>query len=392
MDLETPGRHVRQAPEPAPVSGLGGVHAGTSDLELTPERVRVRRQRKRGPWRRFKGFVRRHKALSVIVVVALVLLAIIIGWLLWLDHKLDDIDRFPFHPGGERPAKVGKAENILLIGVDDPTGNGGLFDDLASGSWTPGKFRSDAIMLLHIAADRKSAQVVSIPRDSFVDVPDRGRTKINAAFSDGGPEELAEVVESLTDVYVDHAMVIDFEDFGDMTTALGGVDVVIPETVTDTQNNVTWEKGPTRLQGDRAVLYVRQRYGLPRGDFDRVQRQQNILRAMLEKVASAGTLANPLRVTNLVDELKDFIAVDQEFTPSQMRSLAISSRGLRPGSMRFVTVPVTGTPTIDGASVVTLDLDKTHDLFDALERDRFEDWLASNADGVDQLPPAGQVR
>ena len=385
MDLQTTGRHERDVPVP------GGAHAGPSDLEPTAP-VRVRRTRRRGPWRRFKRFVRHHKALSVIFLVALVLVALIIGWLLWLNHKLADIERFPFEPGGDRPVAVGSAQNILLIGVDDPADQGGLFTDLSSGKWTPGKFRSDAIMVLHISGDRHSAQLVSIPRDSFVDVPGLGRTKINASFSDGGPEELAQVVESLSDLRIDHAVLIDFQHLADMTTAMGGVDVVVPEAVTDPRNGYTWEQGPLHLEGDLAVAYVRQRYGMPRGDFDRIQRQQNVLRAMLDKVASAGTLANPLRVTKLVTELASFVAVDDGFTPSQMRSLAISSRGIRPANMRFVTVPVTGTPTIDGASVVTIDLDETADLFDAVETDRFEDWYQENADRIDELPPAGQVR
>ena len=97
------------------------------------------------------------------------LLAILIAWLLWLNHKLGDIERFPFEPGGDRPVAVGEAQNILLIGVDDPADQGGLFEDLSSDTWTPGKFRSDAIMVLHISGDRRSAQLVSIPRDSFVD-------------------------------------------------------------------------------------------------------------------------------------------------------------------------------------------------------------------------------
>jgi LCP family protein required for cell wall assembly len=387
MDLQTPGRHARAVPVPEP----GGAHAGLSELEPTT-RVRVRRSRQRGPWRRFKRFVRHHKALSVIVVVALVLLAIIVGWLLWLDHKLDDIERFPFEPGGTRPAAVGSAQNILLIGVDDPDGEGGLFDDLATGSWTPGKFRSDAVMVLHVSGDRRSAQLVSIPRDSFVDVPDRGRTKINAAFSDGGPAELAEVVESLGHLRIDHAVVIDFEHLAGMTSAMGGVDVYQPEDVTDPRNGYTWQKGPLHLEGDQAVWYVRQRYGMPRGDFDRIQRQQNVLRAMLDKVASAGTLANPFRITRLVTELASFVAVDDGFTSSEMRSLAVSSRNIRPANMRFVTVPVTGTPTIDGASVVTLDLDQTAELFDALAADRFEDWYQDHSEAVDELPPVGQVR
>jgi LCP family protein required for cell wall assembly len=384
MDLRTEGRGANHDAVVAPTADPGALPA---------ERRRVRsRRRHRGPWRRFKSFVRRHKALAIIFVTALLLLAILIGWLLWLNTKLGDIERFPFEVGGTRPAKVGNAENILLIGVDDPTGQGGLFDDLASGDWTPGKWRSDAIMVLHIAGDRGSAQLVSIPRDSFVDVPDRGRDKINSAFSDGGPDELAQVVESLSDIYIDHAVVIDFEHLADMTTALGGVDVYQPEDVTDPRNGYTWRKGPLHLEGDQAVWYVRQRYGMPRGDFDRIQRQQNVLRAMLDKTASAGTLANPFRVTQLVTELASFVAVDDGFTPSAMRSLAISSRGIRPANMRFVTVPVTGTPTIDGASVVTLDLDETADLFDAVEKDRFEDWLQQNSGDIDQLPPVGQVR
>ena len=412
MEEDTGGRHLRTLPEPeteerpagrraddrppAPEPGdappeAGGAHAAAPELEPT-ERVRVRRQRKRGPWHRAKRFVREHKALSVIFIVALLLLAILIGWLWWLNHKLGEIDRFPLDVGGNRPAKVGNAENILLIGVDDPEGKGGLFDDLASGHWTPGKFRSDAIMVLHISGDRESAQLVSIPRDSFVDVPDAGRTKINAAFSYGGPSELTQVVESLSDIRIDHAVVIDFQHLADMTTALGGIDVIQPEDVTDPRNGYTWQKGPLHLEGEKAVWYVRQRYGMPRGDLDRIQRQQNVLRAMLDKVASAGTLANPFRVTKLVTQLASFVAVDDAFTPSEMRSLAISSRGIRPANMRFVTVPVTGTPTIDGASVVTLDLGKTADLFNAMENDHFEDWYEQNSTGIDSLPPAGQVR
>src|SRR5262249_44379808 len=114
-----------------------GRHAGATDVSEPGDapvpdpqptvRVRVRRPGQRGPGPRFKEFLRRHKALSVIVLVALLLLAILIAWLLWLNHRLGDIDRFPLEPGGARPADIGNAENILLVGVDDPAGKGGLF-------------------------------------------------------------------------------------------------------------------------------------------------------------------------------------------------------------------------------------------------------------------------
>jgi LCP family protein required for cell wall assembly len=381
MDDELPtGTQAVVVVEPEPVDGR---HASATVPEAPPLRRRRRRSK-------VKRFVRRHRALVVIFTVVLVLLVALAGWLLWLNSQIGAITRFPYDPGST-PGVAGNAQNILLIGVDDPEAKEDLFAKLASGQWTPGEFRSDAIMVLHVDADRQSAEVISIPRDSFVDVPDHGRTKINAAFSYGGPSELAQVVSQVTGVRMDHAMVIDFTHFSDLTSALGGVDLYIPQTVTDPESGITWHHGPIHLQGHQALEYVRQRVGLPRGDFDRIQRQQNLLRALFDKTASAGTLANPIRVTNLVDQLRGFVAVDAGSTPGYLRSLAISSRHLRSSTTRFLTIPTTGTPTIDGASVVTIDETAVRTLFTAVAHDRFDDWFQQQT-SVDQLPPEGQVK
>ena len=218
--------------------------------------------------------------------------------------------------------------NFLLVGVDDGHGTD-LREMLESGDWTPGVFRSDTIMVLHLNEDRSAAQLVSIPRDSYVPIEGHGTTKINASFSYGGPDLLAKTVEDYTGIYLDHIAVIDLDGFAGVTKAIGGVDVYVPQTVTNTITDDSWTKGTHHLEGDEALRYVRQRYGLPGGDFDRIQRQQNFLRSVLDKVVSNGVLANPFKLTSLVRELSSLLVVDDEFSAGTMRSMALSSRGLR---------------------------------------------------------------
>lgn len=355
-----------------------------TDLQVPePEPVR----RRPTPRRRISRTLRRHPALSVIGILVLVLAVLVGSWVVYLNHELDDVPRFDAHlDRPDRPARVpGDGVNILLVGVDDGSG-ADLHQMLQADTWQPGVFRSDTIVVLHISADRTQAQLVSIPRDSFVDVPGHGRTKINAAFSYDGPRLLAETVENLTGAYIDHVMVVDFAGFEGVTRTLGGVDVYIPETVTDTARDYTWTRGVHHLEGADALLYVRQRHGLPRGDFDRIDRQQNLIRAMLDKLVTRGTIGNPFKVASLAGQLGDFVSFDSTLTTGVIRSLGLSARKLRTQAVRFVTVPVTGTPTIAGQSVVTLDLAATQDLFTAVEDDDFDAWAVKNPTLLHELP------
>lgn len=255
--------------------GDGGLGAGTWDEEEGEEPPPRKR---RTPWRR---------ALIVLLVSALALGLAGAGVVWFLAERyLGNVDRIEDVFSGldpeERPPPVARppgAEDdpvtVLLVGADraDPGAVGG----------GPGT-RSDVIMLLRISADRQHIQLVSIPRDSWVSIPDRGMGKINSAYATGGPQSLIRTVERLTRVRVDHFADLDFAGFQEITDALGGVEVQVAETITT--QGVTFAEGPNRLDGRQALIYVRQRTGLAGGDLGRVQRQQNYLRAMMSTSCS----------------------------------------------------------------------------------------------------------
>lgn len=325
------------------------------------------------------------------IAAVVLLLLITAGWLVYLNSRLGDVPRFDAGLSRpDRPARVpGPAQNILLAGIDDGQGTD-LLEALKPGRWRPGVFRSDAIMVLHIDPSRDLAQLVSIPRDSYVPVAGLGTTKINAALSAGGPALLVKTIEDYTGVRLDHVALVDFSGFEAITRTIGGVDVNVAATVTDTIRGITWQAGTHHVEGAEALAYVRQRYGLPGGDFDRIQRQQNFLRAVLDKIGTKSTVLNPIKLTKLTGELAGLIRVDDGFTSGELRDLALSSRSLRSQDLRFATAPYTGTPTIDGASVVTLDERATRQMFTALSTGNLDSYLKTN--DVDRLPGTDAVR
>ena len=322
------------------------------------------------------------------------LLGGVLGWAAYLNTQLGDVTRFPISTPSNEPTRAAdRSMNILLIGADDPDDdpNKGpnIRHELADGQWTPGAFRSDTTMVLHLDPDRRSGQLISIPRDSWVPIPGHGTSKINAAFSWGGPSLLRQTVEDLTGLYIDHVMVIDFSGFVRMSEIVGGVDVYVPETVTDTIRGITWTKGEHHLAGEQALLYVRQRYGLPGGDFDRIARQQNFLRALLTKIASRGVLTNPIKITELAKHLSDTVAVDDGLTSGRFRSLILSLTHFDAESMRFVTAPTDGTGREGSQSVVFLDEPLVRSLFQAVADSNFEGWYSHHS--ADLLPNTKQV-
>ncbi|MGH3354793.1 MAG: LCP family protein [Nocardioidaceae bacterium] len=313
---------------------------------------------------------------------------------MYYNIQLGDVDRISaLSDDAARPdrakGKASQALNILLMGTDNGSGSS-IKEELADGEWTTGSHRSDTIMILHITADRDGAYLVSIPRDSAVKVPGYGRDKINAAFSYGGPVLAQRTVEKLTDVRIDHLAMIDWASFKDLTTALGGVQITIPETFTDTNNDRTWRKGTYNLEGTKALQYVRTRYGLENGDFDRIERQQNFLRAMLGKMLSQGTVSNPVKLTNVLEVLTDNLTVDEDFSVGKMRDLAISLRELHGDDVEYLTAPMAGYGTTpDGQSVVRLDKKESDALFDAVRQDHIKSYIRKF--GGERLPGANKV-
>jgi LCP family protein required for cell wall assembly len=265
--------------------------------------------------------------------------------------------------------------NILLLGSDSRISTD-------PGAWTRGAQRTDAIMIAHIPDDRSAVTVTSIPRDSWVTIPGHGKNKINAGFSFGGPTLMVKTVEKLTGVRIDHVVIVDFEGFQEITDDLGGVNINVSKATKD--GRASFAAGPQTMDGETALNYVRQRHNLPGGDFDRVKRQQNWIRAVALKTLNKGTLTNPLTVNAVLDSLTSSIAADDAFSIGKMRSLALSLRKVRGDDLTFLTAPVAGTGrSPDGKqSIVNLDAGANRALWKSVAADDLDTWLAAHPDAA----------
>lgn len=325
-------------------------------------------------------FVRRTLVLAAACLFVLGLTAL--TPVIYLHHQLGQIHRINgvFDHLENRPSRpttgpAAEAMNILLLGTDRRSDVATTGADARSSAWVPGEQRSDTMMLVHVDADRRGITVVSLPRDSWVPVPGYGMAKINAAFSYGGPSLAVQTVEQLTDVRIDHVAVVDWDGFRDLTDAIGGVTVTVPRTVYDSARDITWTAGVHHLDGQQALYYVRQRYGLPGGDLDRVRRQQQVLGLLAQE--SLGMRNNPRLVRDFVGLLVRHVSVDDQWSSNAMASLAWSLRHLGGGDVRYLTAPVSGLGWAGDQSVVWLDHAADDRLWRAMRQDRLDRWSAA---------------
>ena len=267
-------------------------------------------------------------------------------------------------PTGTRPEPIAGDQaplNIVLMGSDTRGSERG---------------RSDVLQVLHISGDRKNVFLISIPRDSWVDIPGRQRAKINAAYSWGGPALTVETLEKLFDVPMDHTAIIDFEGFVKVIDALGGVTVVNNEASSNL--GFDFPKGEINLNGEAALAFVRERYGLSDGDFGRATRQRDVVKSVIGKVASAGTLSDPTKFRETVVALGSSFTVDSGLTNDAIVDLAWQMRDMKPEDIKSFQVPVAGFGTSsDGQSYVRLDDAKVAELKTALRQDSVLDFFNS---------------
>ncbi|MET8983701.1 LCP family protein [Streptomyces sp. NPDC004539] len=247
----------------------------------------------------------------------------------------------------ERPSALVKgAQNVLLIGSDSRAGggNGAYGRDL-------GSERADSMILLHLAAGRRSATAVSLPRDLMVEMPaclraDGTRTTpalvmLNHAFQTGGSACAIRTVEELTGIRVDHHVVVDFQGFKEMVDAVDGVEVCLAEPVDDRAAKLRLPAGKVTLNGEQALGFVRARKSLGDGsDTDRMDRQQRFLAALVDKVWSNGVLLNPVKLYPVLDAATSSVTADPEL--AGLRGMYELVRGLREiptDRVQFLTVP-----------------------------------------------------
>lgn len=292
---------------------------------------------------------RRRIIKRVVIVVGVLVLVLATAFVIAYKKLEGNISAVTIDLGNDRPDKPkieGPKEplNVLVLGSDNRDGT-------KIGGDTPGL--SDTTILLHLSADRKLAYGVSLPRDAMVDRPEctskngkktipGGLTQFNAAYAVGGPACTIKTVERLTNIRIDHFVVINFAGFKDMVNAINGVTVCVPEEVNDDIGHINLPKGTYKVNGNQALDYVRVRHdiGAPNGDIGRMKRQQSFIAAMVEKVVSKGTLANPVRLYKFLDAATRSLTTDTGFAHlKELASLGSSLKNIGLDNVQFITVP-----------------------------------------------------
>jgi len=279
--------------------------------------------------------------------IAILVMVLSGGAVVAYKHFEGNIATTDFIPGARPTEEVKGPINVLVMGSDTREGANGK----GIGGDTPGL--SDTTILLHLSANRQFAYGVSLPRDAMVQRPPcprkngngidpGGITQFNAAYAIGGPACTVKTVESLTGVRINHFVVVDFVGFRSMVNAINGVTVCVPTAVNDTVGHIQLPAGTYKVNGQQALDYVRVRHdlGAPTGDIGRMKRQQTFISAMIKKVVSAGTLANPIRLLKFLNAATNSLTTDPGFANlKQLASLGSSLKNIGLDNIKFITVP-----------------------------------------------------
>ncbi|PEG58007.1 LCP family protein [Mycolicibacterium boenickei] len=292
------------------------------------------------------------------------------------------------------------AIDILLVGMDSRTDAHGNplspeeLETLRAGDDV--STNTDTIILVRIPNNGKSATAISIPRDSYVEAPGWGKMKINGVFGDvkldrmkqlvevqgedpavaepkateAAREELIQTVAGLTGVTVDHYAEIGLLGFALITDALGGVNVCLKDAVYEPLSGADFPAGWQKLNGPQALSFVRQRHDLPRGDLDRVTRQQSVMASLAHEVISSRTLSSPGTLGRLQDAVQRSVVISDGW---DIMNFVEQLQKLAAGSVAFATIPILREDgwSDDGMqSVVRVDPDEVHQWVASLLQDQ----------------------
>ncbi|MEU3456658.1 LCP family protein [Micromonospora sp. NPDC006766] len=300
----------------------------------------------------------------------------------WLSHRYDRTvtKQNLLDPAARKPrTDLSQALNYLLIGSDHRPGA------------NPDDQRSDSILIVHVPAGMRQAYLISIPRDLLVTIPaapgyDGGQDKINAAYEYGGGGEagarlLSATLSRLTGIRFDGAALLDFSGFKEVIDLLGGIQMCVDTEIRSVHTKTLFTTGCQQMDGARALDYVRQRYGLPGGDYDRQRHQQQMLRAVLNKAGQTHLRDDPVKLDRVLRAAGSALTVDTN--GKSLDDLLLAFRGLPPDALRGVQVP--SYPQVIGeVSYVVLD-NGGGGLFDALRATRMPEWVGANPRWVNRL-------
>ncbi|WP_231648457.1 protein kinase domain-containing protein [Saccharothrix sp. NRRL B-16348] len=345
----------------------------TTHVEPEPEPVEVAGDRRDRRARRLAGNAGRG---AIALVAAVVLVAAGITWVVLTgigdDVKAGDVLNVPGSPDA-----ADGATDILLVGNDSRTDAEGrpLPDDVLKQLRTEQKsgVSTDTLVLIRVPDGGGRAAAVSLPRDIRVPIPDAPDGPVNSAYGvarqreetalrgagvtderrlaresdDAGRKVLVQVVQQLTGVRVDRYAELNLYGFYLISEVIGGVEVCLKADAVDPGSGADFKAGPQSISGGDALSFVRQRGGLPRGELDRIARQQAFMEGLVDKVLSSETLTDPATVTRLTDTLRRTVVIDAEW---DILDFAQRMRELAAGNVEFLTAPVTVTP--DGTTSV----------------------------------------
>lgn len=246
----------------------------------------------------------------LLVLLLAVVLAWPIGLLIWANGKIA-------HTSALSGAPDTPGNTYLLVGSDSRA-DGAVLDDTAGQ-------RADSILVLHVAENGQAA-LISLPRDTYVDIAGYGGNKLNASFSFGGGPLLVQTVEGLTGLTMDHYVEIGMGGVVTLVDAVGGVTLCLDYDVNDELSGLVWTAGCHDADGTTALAFARMRYSDPLGDVGRQSRQRQVISAVVAKVARPGTALNPWAQVDLIDAGTGVLTTDEDTGIIDLARLALAFR------------------------------------------------------------------
>ena len=312
--------------------------------------------------RRPRYGMRRVGAFLAFLVVAYLVSMIVVVALVW--GSINRVDATP--DASDRPSAA-SGDTYLLVGTDSREElTEQQQSDFGTG-FTEGH-RADTVMLLNVPT-LGDPTLVSLPRDSYVEIRDQGWDKLNSAHSSGGPELLVDTVERATGLPIDGYMEIGFGGFVDVVDGVGGVEMCLDEAIQDDRAHIDLPAGCQELGGEEALGYVRMRYSDPRGDIGRVERQREFLSALVDRMATPQTVFVPWRLYDVGTATGGAISLGEDTSMVEAGRLAWAMRAVASGSGNSVTVPVADANYQTGVgSAVLWDEQGATQLFTALRQ------------------------
>lgn len=342
----------RQPPPPRPVAREPRSRRTAAPPPAPPPPTRPPRKRRWGTWIR--------RAFALALTVLLLGFCTVIGTAFWLDGRLHHVNAVNDYP--DRPAP-GSGTNWLLVGSDSRQGLTPAQEAELTTGGDIGDGRTDTILLVHIPAfyDGGAATMISLPRDSYLPIPENGSNKLNAAFSLGGAALLTQTVEQATGLRIDHYAEIGFSGFASVVDAIGGVSLCLDEAIDDPLAGVDLAPGCQILNGPNALGYVRSR-ATPRADLDRMTHQRAFMAALFHRMSSPAVWANPFRWYPLATSTADAITIAEGDHSWNLAQLGWALAG----SVQNLTIPIGSFSSNWAGDIVTWDQDASARLFDAL--------------------------